>query len=45
MITPRHDKDGFFKYYTADATKVTLKKYLTKMVNTALVQRPVRQSV
>ena len=25
MITPRHDKDGFFKYYTADSAKLTLK--------------------
>ncbi len=25
MITPLHDKDGFFKYYTADSAKLTLK--------------------
>jgi len=30
MITPTHDKDGFFKYYTADSAKLTLRNTTRK---------------
>jgi len=36
MITPRHDKDGFFKYYTAESAKRTL-MYTSRKWSTPLL--------
>jgi hypothetical protein len=40
MITPWHDKDGFFKYYTADSAKLTLKNTSRKWSTPALFNDP-----
>ena len=40
MITPWHDKDGFFKYYTADFAKLTLKNTSRKWSTPFLFNDP-----
>jgi hypothetical protein len=40
MNTPLHDKDGFFKYYTADSATLTLKNTSRKWSTPALFNDP-----
>jgi hypothetical protein len=40
MVTPFHDKDGFFKYYTADAAKLTLEKATRRWTTPILFNDP-----
>jgi Protein of unknown function (DUF2971) len=40
MITPWHDKDGFYKYYTAHAGKLTLKNTTIKWSTPSLFNDP-----
>jgi hypothetical protein len=40
MNTPLHDKDGFFKYYTADSAKLTLQNTSRKWSTPALFNDP-----
>jgi hypothetical protein len=40
MINPRHDKDGFFKYYTAASAKLTLKNTSRKWSTPFLFNDP-----